>query len=228
MRTDYLVYTHTRPDTNEVFYVGKGTNYRMKQKSNRNKYWQNIVNKCGGYKANILAGNLTEQEAINFEILMISKLKQANVKLCNLTNGGDGISGYRHTQENRKKFSESRRGRISPTKGTILTNEHKEKLRLAKLGKKQSPDHVAKAAAGRKGKKYSEAHRKAISKALTGRKMPIDSQANKYKKVMCVETGKVYKSVTQAAKDLNLYTTNISKACKGKLTKTGGYHWKYA
>jgi group I intron endonuclease len=227
MRTDYLVYTHTRPDTNEIFYVGKGTGKRMKQKSNRSKYWHNIVNKCGSYKAEIIAGNLTEQEALNFEILMIAKMRESGFVLCNLTNGGDGTSGYKHTEEAKQKFSEQRKGRPSPTKGTTLTEEHKQKLKLAKLGKKQSPEHIAAASVARIGMKYSEAHCKAISESLKGKKMPEDSMKALYKQVRCIDTGIVYKSVTAAAKELDLYTTNISKACKGKLTQTGGYRWGY-
>lgn len=35
-------------------------------------------------------------------------------------------------------------------------------------------------------------------------------------------------SLTQAAKELKLYTTNISKACKGKYRICGNFKWKYA
>ena len=45
------VYTHTRLDTNEVFYVGIGTqdNYKRASRShNRTNYWNNIVKKVDG------------------------------------------------------------------------------------------------------------------------------------------------------------------------------------
>jgi hypothetical protein len=200
---NHLVYCHTRPDTNEIFYIGKGSPVRAKTSGSRNRYWKNVVAKAGGFNVEIVAKNLTEKEALNFEILLIKKLREQNVKLTNITAGGEGTSGIK------------------------LSEEHKEKLRQAKLGKKQSPEHIAKAAKGRTGMKRSEAHCKAISESLKGKKMPVDSQAKKYKQVVCVESGKIYKSITEAAKELNLYTTNISKVCKGQMQKTGGFHWSY-
>jgi hypothetical protein len=80
MRADYLVYTHTRPDTNEIFYVGKGTGKRMKCRTNRNIHWQRIVDKANGFKYDVLAKNLTEQEALNFEILMIKKINKKDIR----------------------------------------------------------------------------------------------------------------------------------------------------
>jgi hypothetical protein len=200
---NHLVYCHTRNDTNEIFYIGKGSFTRAKTSGSRNQYWKNVVAKASGFKVEIVAKNLSEKEALNFEILLIKKLREQSVKLTNITAGGEGTAGIK------------------------ISDEHKEKLRQAKLGKKQSPEHIAKASATRRGKKYSDAHCKAISESLKGKKMPVDSQAKKYKQVICIDTGKIYKSVTEAAKELNLFTTNISKACKGKLTQTGGYHWSY-
>lgn len=227
MRTDYLVYTHTRPDTNEIFYVGKGTGKRMKCRTNRNIHWKRIVDKANGFKYDVLAKNLTEQEALNFEILMIKKMKEAGFGLCNMTNGGDGVSGFKHSPE----MCEAQRQRmlgVTPwNKGKPTSPEAIEKMRLAKLGKKQSPEHIAKCAESRRGKKYSEAHRKAISESLLGRKMPYEANESRRKKVMCVETDIIYNSVSEAAKELKLFTGNISKVCKGKMNKTGGFHWNY-
>jgi hypothetical protein len=137
----YLVYTHSRLDTNEVFYIGKGTTKRMKQKCHRSKYWHNIVNKAGGFKATILAGNLTEQEALNFEVLMIAKSKEAGLKLCNLTKGGDGISGFKHSPEYCALQSQRMKNRTPWNKGKKTPPEVIEKLRKAKLGKKLSEEH---------------------------------------------------------------------------------------
>lgn len=227
MRTDYLVYTHTRPDTNEIFYVGKGTGKRMKCRTNRNIHWKRIVDKANGFKYDVLAKNLTEQEALNFEILMIKKMKEAGFSLCNMTTGGDGLSGFKHSPE----VCEAQRQRmlgVTPwNKGKPTSPEAIEKMRLAKLGKKQSSEHIAKCAETRRGKKYSDAHCKAISESLKGKKKPYEADASKRKKVMCIETGIFYNSVSEAAKELQLFTGNISKVCKGKMNKTGGCHWSY-
>ena len=48
------------------------------------------------------------------------------------------------------------------------------------------------------------------------------------RKVICVETKKVYNSIVDAAKDINFSNPpSISKCCNGKQVTAGGYHWKY-
>lgn len=49
------------------------------------------------------------------------------------------------------------------------------------------------------------------------------------KKVVCVETGMVYDSIKEAACDLNIFSGDISRACKGSIWRNtcGGYHWEY-
>lgn len=46
------------------------------------------------------------------------------------------------------------------------------------------------------------------------------------KKVVCIETGKEYKSAREAAKDTGVNADSISKCCNGKNKTAGGYHWK--
>jgi len=38
---------------------------------------------------------------------------------------------------------------------------------------------------------------------------------------------KIWESITDAAKNLNLHDSNIVSACKGKLKTSGGFKWKY-
>ena len=227
MNTNYSVYIHVRPDINEIFYVGKGLPKRIRQSSNRNKYWKNIVNKNKGFVSHVVAGNLTEAEALKFEILLIEKLRNSGVKLCNMTDGGDGVSGYRHNETIKNKMSQSRTGKPSPLRGKKLSLETRKKLSIAHTGKKQSPEHIAKCANSRKGKKYSEEHRKAISNSLRGKKLPEKTVEKMRKPVVCITTNTTYKSVTEAAIELNLSSSNISRCCKGVFKQTGGYEFKY-
>ena len=53
------------------------------------------------------------------------------------------------------------------------------------------------------------------------------SEANQKKKVICIETGIVYKSSTEAAKLTGLHRTKIVSVCTGNRKTTGGYHFKY-
>ena len=51
------------------------------------------------------------------------------------------------------KVSEAHKGRVSPRKGAVLSEETKEKLRQANLGKKRSEESKRKMSESRKGKK---------------------------------------------------------------------------
>lgn len=68
----------------------------------------------------------------------------------NMTEGGDGALGYRHTKESLVKIGERHRGNAY-RKGKTLSSESKMKMSLAK-----------------KGKVLSESHRSNIAKALMG------------------------------------------------------------
>lgn len=48
------------------------------------------------------------------------------------------------------------------------------------------------------------------------------------KKVVCVETGKTYDSVTEAAKDVGVSRPAISHIILGKYETSAGFHWRYA
>lgn len=47
------------------------------------------------------------------------------------------------------------------------------------------------------------------------------------KPVICVETGTVYKSLTEAAKSARTTVGYISQCCRKKRNTIGGFHWKY-
>lgn len=66
---------------------------------------------------------------------------------------------------------------------------------------------------GSPGIKISEKQKKAIAKAL-GRPVIRND-------------GKVFKSVSEAARKCNLYVANIVRCIQGKRVSTGGYTWKY-
>jgi hypothetical protein len=90
----YYVYEHLRNDTNEVFYVGKGKEYRANSTKNRNVYWKNVVKKANGFTVRFVAENIDDEELAYFcEEERIDQLKRRGVILTNLTIGGEGASG---------------------------------------------------------------------------------------------------------------------------------------
>lgn len=59
--------------------------------------------------------------------------------------------------------------------------------------------------------------------------LELDKERSKnFVSVFCVETNKTYTSIREAARELNVDPTNISKILKGKLKSTHDYHFRLA
>lgn len=102
MNNIYCTYRHIRLDINIPFYIGMGDIKRPYSKANRNKFWHDIVNLNPNYRIDILFENLTWKEACEKEIEFIALYGRRNLKrgqLVNLTDGGDGTKGRKHSKE---------------------------------------------------------------------------------------------------------------------------------
>jgi hypothetical protein len=96
-----VVYRHRRLDNNQVFYVGIGTVKRAKSHNGRSEFWKRIVNKTI-YQVEIIAEDLSIEDAKELEILLIEQYGRRDLGLGNLVNlsdGGEGKAGHKHTQE---------------------------------------------------------------------------------------------------------------------------------
>lgn len=95
----FYVYLHKKATTGEVFYVGKGTNWRAWNRMQRNKFWKRVVEKHGRI-VEIVEKDIQEWYAHELEIDLIAyygRRDQGLGTLVNLTDGGEGSSGYKHT-----------------------------------------------------------------------------------------------------------------------------------
>jgi group I intron endonuclease len=136
MENKYYIYFHINPLKNEVFYVGKGFGRRAYKKTGRSNFWNNTVNKYG-YIVDIVESGLTEEEAHKREIFYISKIGRrdlGNGELINLTDGGEGTSGHKLSEEGLNKIREARKkqvGPLCPAYGKKLSETHKAKMQKA-------------------------------------------------------------------------------------------------
>jgi hypothetical protein len=134
------LYRHIRLDKNEVFYIGIGSdNYYKRAKSNkyRNTYWNNIVNKTN-YEIEILFDDLDKDKVIEKEIEFILLYGRKDLglgTLVNMTNGGDGINGFKHSDESKLKISKFQKNRVQ-------SEEARKKISESKLGKKRGIVHT--------------------------------------------------------------------------------------
>ena len=92
------LYTYTRLDKNEIFYVGIGSDSKYKRAKNlslRTDYFKKIINKSK-YKLDIVFDNLSWEDACLKEIELIALYGRKDLgtgTLVNFTNGGEGRKG---------------------------------------------------------------------------------------------------------------------------------------
>lgn len=160
MTTSFYAYIHATPD-GTPFYVGKGRGARWKLfgKDGARSTWHTRIT-VKHSRENILVGKLdcsTESIAFDLERGLIKCLRRMGVKLCNLTDGGEGWSGASHTEDARIRIAKALSGRKRPP-------HVGEAVRNARLGKKQTPAHLAARSAGMKGHVVAEETRRLIGK----------------------------------------------------------------
>ena len=108
------MYRHRRLDTNEIFYIGIGNIKRAYNTYNRNIVWKRIVNKTN-YQVEIIVENLDWETACELEQLLILEYGRRNLKtgpLCNMTDGGEGTLGIKHTVERNMAIAKRQRERV--------------------------------------------------------------------------------------------------------------------
>ena len=131
---EFYTYVLFRPD-GTAFYVGKGKGPRYMQCGN-NQHAQNVYRQieAAGEKVGVwIIPAETEAAAFAEEVRLIAlygRLDLGTGTLCNLTEGGEGTSGYCHTVEARAKLSRA----TSLFNSNLTEEQRKESTRVAREG----------------------------------------------------------------------------------------------
>lgn len=131
----FYLYAHSRNDTGEVFYIGKGAwrkrgGQRHTAVIGRSQFWKSVVAKAGGFTSHIIGEFEDEKECFWAESAMIKyhgRRDQGNGTLVNHTDGGEGCTGSVRSEEAKQRQSAALSGRR-------LSPEHRSKLSAAKSG----------------------------------------------------------------------------------------------
>lgn len=228
------VYLHIKLTDGTPFYVGKGKNNRAFDKIQRSKWWKRTVDKYG-YDIIILEEGLTEQEAFEKEIYWIDRIGRRNLTkgpLINMTDGGEGASGYNHTSEAIEKM----KGRIPPNKGKKTKQESIDKMVATKKSRTYiiTEETRLKLSIVGKGRKCNEHTKKKISESNKGlntwtknykhseeTKLKMSESSKHNKLVIDLETGIFYYNCKEASLSKNInYSTLKSMLNGSKKNKT--------
>ena len=104
------------------FYVGKGKKTESYNRidyhlnywvHNKNRKLTNKIKKLNGvFDIEIVFESKDEHECLDLEKKIILEIGRKN--LCNLTDGGEGVSGFNHSEETKQKISIWRKGKSLP------------------------------------------------------------------------------------------------------------------
>jgi len=167
----FYVYAYLRED-GTPYYIGKGSGKRCYLKS-KDRTVNPPKNKNQIIK---VVNNIQEDMAFWYEkhlILFWGRNDIGTGILRNLTNGGEGMSGYIVSNETRRKISESQKGEKHHLYGKSLSKETKEKMANANpkfwLGKSFTLEHKQKISMGNMGKSITDETKKKLSNVLRGK-----------------------------------------------------------
>ena len=148
----FYTYAYLREDRTP-YYIGKGEGRRAYKKRKGE-----IGKPTDKTRIIFLKQNLTEEEAFRHEIYMIAVFGRKNVEtgiLRNRTNGGDGLSGYKHSDEALLSLRERMVGNQF-SKGYVHSIETRQKISKANKGRVHTEERNKKISMSHMGKIISE------------------------------------------------------------------------
>lgn len=217
-------------------------------------YFWKAIQKYGwdNFDHEIIANNLTAQEADNFEILLIEKLNTMNPNMgYNLEPGGTKNKVL--SEATKKKISESHMGEKNPMYGVRLTGEKngmygkhhteefknnlRERNKQLFTGRELSEEHKKKISEKAKerlaipennafyGKHHTEEAKQKMSEAKKGAK------SYNAKQIVQMDDDynviKIWDCIVDASRALELCRQSIPDVLNGKQQHAGGYRWFY-
>ena len=248
----YYICCHTAP--NGKRYIGQTCQKLNARWSNghgyrENTHFYNAIQKYGwdNFEHTVLAVCSTKSDADRVEQFFIRHYDTFNRdKGYNLTLGGGGNLGRTLSEEERKRISESQKGRVIPpeTRAKISaavkkagvsghpSKEACERMSVERrgdgnpmYGKHHSADAKARISAAHRGKPRTElekqhmreAHARDIHKWERA-VVQLDKEGNEVAR---------FRSIKVAQEMTGLFASNIGSCCRKNHRTTGGYYWRY-
>jgi len=223
--------------SNGKMYIGSSKNltkrkrehfWSLRKGNHINSYLQNAWNKYGElfFEFKIIENVKNEEELLKKEQVYMDSFKSCNRFIgynINEYASGGGLKGENH-----------------PNYGKSMSEEQKEKIRNTLMGHEVSSETKYKMSKGRTGKccgeknylfgkKRTEKQRNEHSKKMKGRYIGSSNPSSRTIVQMSLDGNfiKKYETMKDACAEVNVFSSNICKCCKGEYKKTGGYKWMY-
>lgn len=198
----FCVYALCDPFSGKVRYVGKTDRPKRRHAAHMSSakrgvkryvydWIRSLLSRGGEPGMHILEWCVSDEEASWAEKWFIEKFRKIYA-LTNLTDGGDGFSGMKFSDEHREKLAERKRGRklteehkrkISRSNtGRVFSEETRRKISKSNMGRKNSPESIAAGAAKLRGRKQKPEVVERLRLIKTGQKRSPEIRA-KFSKI---------------------------------------------
>jgi len=102
---DSFVYVHIRESDNQPFYVGIGFKSDRPWDTYRRSDWHKRIVSKHGIRTEIIIDSITWEQAKFWEVCWIKSLRDSGYDVANHTDGGDGIKGYKFSEDQQEKLT---------------------------------------------------------------------------------------------------------------------------
>lgn len=162
----YYIYVLIDPRDSRIRYVGQTVNIKQRYKNHciihRSKdhrsHWLNNLRSLNLKPIMQIVEECDESTWAERETYWIRHYRDLGCGLVNATEGGEGISGLKHSEEAKRKMGDIHRGKI-------ISEDHRRKISEANRGKTRSEETKRKMSEAHKGEKnpyYGKTHSKEI------------------------------------------------------------------
>jgi hypothetical protein len=138
-----------------------------------------------------------EKDAFDFECKLIKLYKSLGYCEANMTDGGEGPSGFIHSEETKLKMKKSH---------SLRDHSRLSSMSKSRLGTKRPKAERQAISDGRRGLKFSEDHRRKLSDAKIGKRSP---RWRGY----CITPFGTFETVSEAANKLSMSGRTILNRC---------------
>lgn len=194
------------------------------------------INKYGqdAFSLTVLLKNIPVELLNHYERLLIVRMKTRAPLGYNLTDGGDGVLGYHHTEQMRRHLSKVNNGRklnhgdliragwkrndtIQKRSQNPLWRQHLSESRIGKYTGKEN---------GFYGKHHSDDTKKHLSE-LRGLAVEMLSRQGEYLRTFCSAKAAGDYMVSEGLTSNKYANSLILDACRGKVSYAYGFCWRF-